>query len=133
MSDRKPTIPLYVGLFALLYVASLFVIGYTIIFLRIETGTLPNIIALIASSSITSYCFSYRLKRRFSKSECFEIVLGSIATDITVQVSTVLLIADKLDFSDKWIGYLSISITHAAILAMSYSLWKIKQSKLPAA
>jgi len=133
MSDGKPTISLYVGLFALQYLVSLLVIGYTIIFLRVETGTLPNIIALIASSSITSYWFSHRLKRRFSKSEYFEMVIGSIATDITVQVSTVLLIADKLELSDKWIGYLSITITHAAILAMSYSLWKIKQSNLPAA
>jgi hypothetical protein len=133
MPNQKPRIPLYVGLFALLYVGSLIVIGYTTLFLRIETGVFPNILALIASSTITSYWFSFRLKRRFSTSECIEMVIGSIATDFTVQVSTLLLIADNLDFTGKWGGYLFISFGHAVILAMNYSFWRIKPSKLPAA
>lgn len=124
MSDRSPKVSLYVALFAVLYLIILVIVGYATLLLQIETGTTPNFVALFISSSLTSYWFFYRAKRRFYKSEYIEITLGSIAVDITIQICSILIFAAKIDLSKIWSGLLLIFLGHAAILAMSYSFWK---------
>jgi uncharacterized membrane protein len=125
--DRKPTIPLYVGLFALAYIFLAILLGYVITWFQVESSPRTNDFVIAIAACITTYWFTRRQNRHFTKQERIEIILGSIATDITIQVSTALLFTSDLDLSNKWVLFLLILASHAMLIVLSYSLLK----KLP--
>jgi ABC-type Co2+ transport system permease subunit len=127
--DRKPTIPLYVGLFALAYILLAILIGYVITWFRVESSPRVNEFVIAVAACITTYWFTRRENRHFTKQERFEIIFGSITADITIQVSIAFLITSNLDFSNKWVLFLLILASHAMLIVLSYSL--LKKMPLP--
>lgn len=122
--NRKPTIPLYVGLFALAYIVLAILVGYVITWFRVESSPRLNDFVIAIAAFITTYWFTRRENRHFTKEERLEIILGSIAADITVQLSTALLVTSNLDLSNKWTLFLLILASHAMLIVLSYSLLK---------
>jgi len=122
--DRKPTIPLYVVLFAVVYLLLVFVLGYAITWLQIETSGWVNHFIILAATATTTFWFTRREKRNFTKSERVEIVVGSILADITIQVCSALLFIMDLNLNNKWLGILSILAGHALLIVIGYSLSK---------
>jgi hypothetical protein len=120
--DRKPTIPLYVGLFTLAYIILVILIGYAIVWLQIDSFTRVNEFVIVAAACITTYWFTRRQSRHFTKQEHFEIVFGSVAADITIQITTPLMFSSNFDLSKKWLLYSLILVGHALLIVISYSL-----------
>jgi len=120
--DRKPTIPLYVSLFAGLYILLAFVVGYTINWFRVEPSTRVNDFIIVMAACITTYWFTRREKRHFTNQERFEIIFGSIATDITIQIASALLFTSNFDLANTWSGLLAILLGHAMLIALIHSL-----------
>jgi ABC-type Co2+ transport system permease subunit len=125
--DRKPTIPLYVGLFTAAYILLAFVVGYVITWFQVESSARTNDFIIAVAACITTYWFTRRENRHFSKPERIEIIFGSIAADITIQVSLALLLTSNIDLSNKWFGFLLILAGHAILIVLIYSILR----KLP--
>ena len=122
--DRKPTIPLYVGLFAVAYLLLVFILGYAITWLQIETSAWVNHFIILAATAVTTFWFTLRENRHFTKSERIELVVGSIVADITIQVCSVLIFVINLDLTGKWLGLLLIFVGHALLIVLGYSISK---------
>jgi hypothetical protein len=122
--DNKPTIPLYVGLFAGSYLLLSFIIGYAITWLRMESSARVNDFIIFLAAAITTFWFTRKEKRHFTKSELTETIIGSVAAGITIEVCLPLIILRNIDFSNKWLGLFLILGGHSLLTVLSYLISK---------
>lgn len=120
--DRTPKITLYVGLFTAAYILLAFIASYSLTWLQLEPSPIANVFIIVSAVYITTFWFTRRENRHFTKQERVKATIGSIAADITIQVCSVLLGAPNQDLSHKWVGFLLIFTGHALLLVFSYSL-----------